>query len=468
LNCLAKGFEPYNQLSTTDWASGNRIIKYGHWDGATQGTGNFIPGYDANGSCIKKIEAVKDEADPETTFIEKTVYVYNLQNRLKEVNVTTDGVNWDVTTYLEEWTGGVLTKTYIIGDDVIGEADSSGTLKYYLYDGQGSVRHHSDTSGNLIAYSGCDTFAYDAYGCRVDPLKDTVNEGLFYTGEMYDSSAGMYYLRARYYNPLTGLFNRMDPFAGSNQDPQSLHKYLYCHANPINNIDPTGKLIGGTVDLVNTISIHAMALWMTYGGTVLTVLTKAVYVTAGIYAASSVALTMIEWGYLPHDIQGYIKAIQYYSGVAFVLSVVALGLLSTLPDPRVKPRPAQNVPRLARDKAVDGRSAPDLKSASRPVSSNPAINAEKNRDVLRLQQQGARQVRVDQRQIALRGDNFVQKGLNRPDTQGVFKKQPAVHIEYDTKLNNLLAHRDRILTNDPEALVVLKWFAPNGEYTIIP
>jgi RHS repeat-associated protein len=438
----------------------------------------------------------------ETTFIEKTVYVYNLQNRLKEVNVTTDGVNWDVTTYkyndagirvekdnngtvttylvdsynhtgyaqvLEEWTGGVLTKTYIIGDDVIGEADSSGTLKYYLYDGQGSVRHHSDTtSGNLIAYSGCDTFAYDAYGCRVDPLKDTVNEGLFYTGEMYDSSAGMYYLRARYYNPLTGLFNRMDPFAGSNQDPQSLHKYLYCHANPINNIDPTGKLIGGTVDLVNTISIHAMALWMTYGGTVLTVLTKAVYVTAGIYAASSVALTMIEWGYLPHDIQGYIKAIQYYSGVAFVLSVVALGLLSTLPDPRVKPRPAQNVPRLARDKAVDGRSAPDLKSASRPVSSNPAINAEKNRDVLRLQQQGARQVRVDQRQIALRGDNFVQKGLNRPDTQGVFKKQPAVHIEYDTKLNNLLAHRDRILTNDPEALVVLKWFAPNGEYTIIP
>jgi hypothetical protein len=34
----------------------------------------------------------------------------------------------------------------------------------------------------------------------------------------------------------------MDPFAGSLQDPQSMHKYLYCHANPINNIDPSGSM----------------------------------------------------------------------------------------------------------------------------------------------------------------------------------------------------------------------------------
>jgi len=63
---------------------------------------------------------------------------------------------------------------------------------------------------------------------------------LLYTGEMYDSSASMYYLRARWYDAATGRFNRMDPFAGNNQDPQSLHKYLYCHANPVNGIDPTG------------------------------------------------------------------------------------------------------------------------------------------------------------------------------------------------------------------------------------
>jgi len=34
----------------------------------------------------------------------------------------------------------------------------------------------------------------------------------------------------------------MDPFAGNNQDPQSLHKYTYCHANPVNGIDPSGLM----------------------------------------------------------------------------------------------------------------------------------------------------------------------------------------------------------------------------------
>ena len=33
----------------------------------------------------------------------------------------------------------------------------------------------------------------------------------------------------------------MDPFAGNNLDPQSLHKYLYAHDNPVNNADPSGS-----------------------------------------------------------------------------------------------------------------------------------------------------------------------------------------------------------------------------------
>ncbi|MDR2440899.1 MAG: hypothetical protein LBE12_16175, partial [Planctomycetaceae bacterium] len=45
---------------------------------------------------------------------------------------------------------------------------------------------------------------------------------------------------ARYYDPATGLFNRLDPFFGNLNDPQSLHKYLYTHADPINGIDPMG------------------------------------------------------------------------------------------------------------------------------------------------------------------------------------------------------------------------------------
>jgi len=61
-----------------------------------------------------------------------------------------------------------------------------------------------------------------------------------YAGEYFDTDSQHYYNRARWYDPLNGRFNRVDPYAGSPQDPQSLHKYLYCHANPVNGIDPTG------------------------------------------------------------------------------------------------------------------------------------------------------------------------------------------------------------------------------------
>jgi len=45
----------------------------------------------------------------------------------------------------------------------------------------------------------------------------------------------------------------MDPFAASPQDPQSLHKYLYCHANPANTRDASGLF--GLCDIVITAGI---------------------------------------------------------------------------------------------------------------------------------------------------------------------------------------------------------------------
>jgi hypothetical protein len=48
-------------------------------------------------------------------------------------------------------------------------------------------------------------------------------------------------LRARYYDPTTGRFNRLDPFFGNLVDPLSLHKYAYAHNDPIDGTDPSGK-----------------------------------------------------------------------------------------------------------------------------------------------------------------------------------------------------------------------------------
>jgi RHS repeat-associated protein len=63
----------------------------------------------------------------------------------------------------------------------------------------------------------------------------------FYRGEQYDADLGLYYLRARYYNPATGRFLSRDPEDGKATDPASLHKYLYANGDPVNMADPTGR-----------------------------------------------------------------------------------------------------------------------------------------------------------------------------------------------------------------------------------
>jgi len=92
---------------------------------------------------------------------------------------------------------------------------------------------------------------------------DAPATNLLYAGEQFDIDAQQYYLRARYYDPLNGRFNRSDPFAGNLQDPQSLHKYLHAHNNPINGIDPSGNFF------TMAGAISAMSIQTIMGGVVL-------------------------------------------------------------------------------------------------------------------------------------------------------------------------------------------------------
>jgi RHS repeat-associated protein len=92
-----------------------------------------------------------------------------------------------------------------------------------------------------------DTYDYDAFGNKINSTGTTPNNYL-YRAEMYDSDLGLYYLRARYMNPLTGRFMSRDPndpklrdSNGTPIDPKNLHKYLYAGGDPVNMIDPMGR-----------------------------------------------------------------------------------------------------------------------------------------------------------------------------------------------------------------------------------
>ena len=131
-----------------------------------------------------------------------------------------------------------VTRSYAYGLQRIDEEqvlNGSWTPSFYGYDGGGNVRQLTDSNGNPT-----DTYEYDAYGNSFTKSGATPNNFL-YRGEQYDPDLGLYYLRARYYNPASGRFYSRDPKDGHRKNPQSLHKYLYTNGDPVNGIDPRGR-----------------------------------------------------------------------------------------------------------------------------------------------------------------------------------------------------------------------------------
>ena len=112
--------------------------------------------------------------------------------------------------------------------------ERSGAASFYHTDGQLSTRQLTNASGQVT-----DRYTYDAFGVTLASTGTTANNYL-YTGEQFDPNVGFYHLRARYLNHAIGRFASQDPFPGTEQDPLSLHKYLYGNVDPTNRIDPAG------------------------------------------------------------------------------------------------------------------------------------------------------------------------------------------------------------------------------------
>ncbi len=159
--------------------------------------------------------------------------------------------NRDYAQVLQELESGTTTVDYSYGLDLISQSRGAET-RFYQYDGLGSTRQLSDSTGTIT-----DSYDYEAFGEGLNQTGTTENDYRF-TGEQYDQGLGQYYLRARYYDPHTARFTQMDSWMGNNSDPQSLHKYLYAETDPVNNIDPTGKFsLGEGIGVIRTIGILA-------------------------------------------------------------------------------------------------------------------------------------------------------------------------------------------------------------------
>jgi len=152
----------------------------------------------------------------------------------------------------EHNTAGVTLATYTYGnyiDEVLTmERDTGGTpafeTYYYHQNALWSVEAITDSAANVV-----ERYAYDAYG------HPTITNGLgnvltntwgtahsaignpwMFTGRQYDEETGLYYYRARYYDPDKGRFLQRDPLGYVD----ALNLYWYVRDNPTRFSDPFG------------------------------------------------------------------------------------------------------------------------------------------------------------------------------------------------------------------------------------
>jgi RHS repeat-associated protein len=135
---------------------------------------------------------------------------------------------------------GVFVERYLYGDgtDNVLSREKGGAVVWSLGDRQGSVVDLVDENGAVLNH-----FVYDSFGNRSG--SSTADFRFGYTGRELDGETGLYYYRARYYDPTVGRFISEDPVGFSAGDT---NLYRYVNNSPTNYTDPTGTTISGWAD----------------------------------------------------------------------------------------------------------------------------------------------------------------------------------------------------------------------------
>lgn len=174
----------------------------------------------------------------------QAAYTYN-GDGLRATRTTTTATQafaWDATSSLPLLLNdGATSYLYDNTGNPIEQIDSSGTALYYQHDQYGSTRLLTNAAGAIAA-----AYTYTAHGV-LSAHSGSADTPLRWNGQYQDIDTGLYYLRARYYDPVTTQFLTRDPLEKATQSA-----YNYSGNNALSYSDPSGLIsIGqcGTVQI---------------------------------------------------------------------------------------------------------------------------------------------------------------------------------------------------------------------------
>ena len=138
--------------------------------------------------------------------------------------------------------GRTMHWTYDAAGNLTTKTHYQGEVTEYQYDASSATYHH-DTVGSVTGLSGHagsveNTLSYDPFGAVQGETGHSPNR-LRYTGREQDADTGLYYYRARYYDPQDGRFLSEDPLGFAAGD---VNFYVYVGNNPVNYNDPSGRI----------------------------------------------------------------------------------------------------------------------------------------------------------------------------------------------------------------------------------
>lgn len=201
-------------------------------------TGKITYTYDAQGNRVgmtsgsgNAITLTYDQANRLTAFGARASYAYDGDGlrASKTVDGSKTAFTWDEASSIAMMLADGAD-LYVYGPDGLPLEKISGTNPtYLLHDQQGSTRLLVNAAGVLVG-----SYSYDTYGQMIrhaGPASTTLQ----FDGQYTDAESGFQYLRARYYDPASGVFLTFDPLAELTAAP-----YAFAFNAPVNLSDPEG------------------------------------------------------------------------------------------------------------------------------------------------------------------------------------------------------------------------------------